>query len=180
MSVCKLEKGNVTIDMDIVANTPPYSALWENDTSEGKGIAIAKFKLMFHMNDPRSQYSTSTSYTRFKKIIDDLFPNLVEWLNKGAKDKIYLSAAAYYKNELDLIPERALLTAAQDAVHALADSISDPANKDKTRDLASMRKAMEDLEAVREMVKTAEEKAQTTKGKHAVRKREDPDYIKTK
>lgn len=172
----KFEKGKVLLDMDVVATTPYFEKLYSEDTTASKDIAISKFSLIFHMVDPRSQYSTSPSQSRFRKIIKDLFPALVAWGEEN-NDPVFLSAMKYYRDMLELVPERALLTAAQDAVHDLASRISNPETKDKEMLLSKMRKAVEDLEAVREIVKTAEEKAKETKGKHHVRRREDPDYL---
>jgi hypothetical protein len=206
MSLFKIVKGQVVLDMDIIANTPQYANLYESDKSEGKEDAIAKFRLIFHMCDPRSQYSTALSATRFTKIIHDLFPNLLEWEKQGqtgkGADKPYLSALNLYRNGLGLIPEQALLTAAQDAVHDLAERISAPpktvkrtekvddgkgglksitvseeVGEDKATLLGKMAKAAKDLSEVRDYVKQLQEKADQVKGSHALKRREDPDYI---
>lgn len=175
------EKQKVIIDPLVLATMPPLERLYNEDKSDGKETAMAKLKLIFHMVDPRSPYNTSASYTRFTKVIHDLFPNLIAWEKTGVKeDKIYIAALNCYRNTLDLIPERALLTAAQDAVHDLATKISDPATKDKEDLLGKMSKAMENMQKVKDMVKAEEDKAQSTKGKHHIRRREDPEYYENK
>jgi hypothetical protein len=193
MSLFKLERHKVVLDMDVVANVPQYVALYEADKSDGKELAIAKFRLIFHMVDRRSPYATSDSRTRLTKIIQDLFPMLVEWEKQGqtgkGMDKQYLAALHYYTSCLDLVPEYALLTAAQDAVHDLARRISEPKIKkgakgaevevddDKTGLLSKMRKASEDLAAIKAIVKEAEAQAEAVKGGHSLKMREDPKYL---
>lgn len=178
MPLFKFEKGNVVIDMDVLAHSPVLAAVWQKDKSEGKELATAKLKLIYHMVNPNSQYATFSTIGRVEKIIQDLFPLLKDW--KSATDKEYKAALSYYETLLDLVPEYALLKAAQNAVHELAAKISKKGTADKEVLLGKMRKAVEDLDAVKSIVEKAQEKQQSTKGKHAIRKREDPDYYQNK
>lgn len=95
-------------------------------------------------------------------------------------DANFERAARQYFDFLELIPEQDMLSAAQDAVHRLADKIRDPNNKNAHNDLRSMNQAIEDIKQMRDLVKVEEERQRVTKGGHNVRKREDPDYILSK
>jgi hypothetical protein len=69
----KVEKGQVIIDADIIGSIPAFTVLYNRDTSPEKKLAMAKFRIIFHLNDPRSPYDTSSTNGRITKIVMDLF-----------------------------------------------------------------------------------------------------------
>lgn len=92
-------------------------------------------------------------------------------------DKQFERAISIYKNFLNLIPQYAMLQAAQTAVHNLSERIASPNTPNPETLLKAMNAALRDLKDMEELIKLEEDKAITTRGGHSVRKREDPSYL---
>ena len=168
----------LVIDVTVLASVPALNKIYKRDRTAEKEVAKAQLALIFHMFNPRSPYYNYDSSTRMMKVIIDLFDEVLKkWKDKITEDSTFKEACDMYHKFLELIPERALLTAAQDAVHDLATKISDKDTKNKEVLLRTMKQAVTDLKEVREDVMQTEEKLRQIKGGRIIKRREDPSYL---
>jgi hypothetical protein len=172
-----LEGKELALDPNLIATVLEFRLIWERDKTPEKDEAMATFTFIYHFINPRSPYHGLSAQDRKKKVMDDYFPpSLKGW--DLLKDKLVQLAIDGYAKYLNFAPERFLLDAAEEAVHAVAKELREkPKMKNKTQKLQEMTKQMETVKKLRKDVEEAEGvRKQLTSGDREISPREDPDY----
>jgi hypothetical protein len=173
----RLEGKELVLDPDLIATVLEFRLIWERDKTPNKDEAMSAFTFIYHTINPRSPYHGLAVADRQKKVADDYFPESLKGWDL-TKDKLVLLAMDGYAKYLNFAPERFLLEAAEESVHAIAKEIRNkPKMKNKTQKLQEMTRQMEQVKKLRKDVEEAEGiRKQLTTGDREISPREDPDY----